>query len=122
MNDRSWAMKHMRENSNTKYTKSEMALYYELKDNCFDDMDKVPEIMIPQYIPTLHSVEGIRVTNPPPQLDIAIPEIKLCFRVMGQVHESPTAKRKDWLQKAVLEGNGWMVEDVWFWEREDLWK
>lgn len=115
----------MREKGVTEYTKSEMALYDELTENCFSSditMEEINDILVCQHIPQLISVEGIRVTRPPPKLDIAIPELDLCFRVMGQVHESKINRRKDWLQKALLEGNGWTVEDVWQWEREDLWQ
>ena len=124
MDNRSWTLKKMRQKGQTEYTKSELALYDELSENCFADipMEEINKIMVYQHIPKLISVEGIKVTRPPPRLDIAIPELKICYRVMGQVHESSINRRKDWLQKTLLEGNDWLVIDVWHWEREDLWK
>ncbi len=123
--DRSFALKNMREKKKTKYTKSEKALFKELTENCFPDeimISEVSDIMKQQYTPLhLYSIEGIRVTNPPPKLDIAIPGLMICIRVMGKIHESKVARLKDGLQKRVLEGNDWTVIDVWQWEREDLW-
>ncbi len=124
--DRTFALKNMREKGNTEYTKSETRLYDEILLNCFEGRwtkEEIEEVIEQQYTPLyMQSIEGIRVTKPPPRIDIAIPELDIAIRVMGKIHESSTARRKDWLQKTVLEGNEWDVIDVWQWEREDLWK
>lgn len=66
-------------------------------------------------------IEDIRPSNPPPRLDIAIPELKLGFRLNGQVHNSKTARMKDEDQYIVLTGNGWTINTIDWDDREDLW-
>lgn len=119
-------MYNMREHGNKEYTDSELALHKEIINNCFDSeipMNEILRILYTQFkVKNLKPVEDINPTNPPPKLDICIPEMKIAIRVNGLIHQTHRNRLKDEDQKIVLEGNGWTVIDVDFSDREDLWK
>ena len=125
-NDRSWMMYNMREHGNKEYTESEVALHKEIINNCFGTeipLKDILRIMRTQFrVKNLQLVEDIKPTNPPPMLDICIPELKVAIRVNGLIHQTRRNRLKDEDQKIVLEGNGWTVIDVDFSDREDLWE
>jgi len=99
---------------NTQYTKSECRLFDELVNHCVED--KNGEMFKMQY--KIKMPENRHAI-----LDIAIPELKICYRVMGEVHGMPFAmKPTDEIHLAYLKQLGWDVVDVWHTERPDLWK
>jgi hypothetical protein len=116
----------MRENGNKEYTKSEVALHEELVKECFPSemsIYDIATILKTQFlVRNLKPVEDIKPTNPPPKLDIAIPQMKIAIRVNGLIHRGAKQQLKDEDQKIVLEGNGWTVIDVNYDDREDLWE
>jgi len=102
---------------NTKYTKSEMRLLAEILHYCVFDDDNVwpPEVIMQHSIYNGKYLVAI--------LDIAVPELKIGYRVMGEVHGMPFAmKPRDELQLYHLKHIGWDIVDVWHSERPDLWK
>lgn len=125
-NDRTWMLFKMRTVGNKEYTKSEKALYSEIVNECIDpavNLIEVADIVKTQFVVrNLQPVEDIKPTNPPPKLDIAIPQLKIAIRVNGLIHRGRKQQLKDEDQKIVLEGNGWTVIDVNYDDREDLWK
>lgn len=46
--------------------------------------------------------------------DIVDLQDKIVYRLMGPIHEKRHRKLKDEIQKFVLEGNGWIVKDMWY--------
>lgn len=111
-------MKGMRENNNTEYTKSQMRVAEFLKQ-FFD-------IKVEHYIYGLKEIDEIMPTNPPPRADIFIlgwvgSGKGLIIRVMGGIHEGSTQRMKDEDQKVVLEGNGYLVLDLWWDDFDELW-
>jgi len=51
-----------------------------------------------------------------------IAEAKYAIRVMGPVHDMPIRTKKDELQKAYLEREGFKVIDVWYWQCPQVFK
>ncbi len=99
---------HMRKN--TQYTKSECRFFEEVISNCVEG--SIDNMVVMQ-----HKVGKIAI------LDIAVPELMIGYRVMGEVHGMPFAVRaRDDLQKYYLQGAGWDIIDIWHSERPDLWK
>jgi very-short-patch-repair endonuclease len=109
----------MNANMQTKeYTASELKLYRELIVKCMDGIGE--ECKLQYQVDDLETIEGYPIVRP--ILDIAVPELKIAVRVMGEVHGMPWAMNAhDEIQKEVLEANGWDVIDVWHSERADLW-
>ena len=46
---------------------------------------------------------------------------KVAVRIMGKIHEGRKQQLKDEDQKALLEGNGWLVFDFWYDHIPELW-
>lgn len=118
MNDRSWMMKGMRENNNNEYTKSQMRVK--------EFLEQFFEVQAEKYINDLAPVDCIKPTVPPPRADIYIQKFDggnypLIIRVMGGIHEGRTQKMKDEDQRVVLEGNGYLVLDIWWDDFDELW-
>ena len=104
---------HMRKN--TKYTKSEIKLFKELLINCVDTACDGTEVVMQHEVRDGRRLVAI--------LDIAVPELKIGYRVMGEVHGMPFAMNiRDTEQLKRLELLGWDIVDVWHTERPDLWK
>jgi len=45
----------------------------------------------------------------------------IAIRMQGQIHEKHNRRLKDEDQKIVLEGNGWIVVDFWYYAMPNLW-
>lgn len=45
----------------------------------------------------------------------------IAIRMQGGIHERHNRRLKDADQRAVLEGNGWIVIDFWYYEMPNLW-
>lgn len=108
----------MKKSKITQHTKSEIALYKELRKTVFKDLlwEDVKKELKTQY--TVYS-NGHKCAI----LDIAVPGLKFCYRVNGGVHGVSWAPLwKDELQKLRLEELGWTVVDIYEDERPDLWE
>jgi len=46
----------------------------------------------------------------------------IAIRLQGEIHEKHNRRLKDDDQKFVLEGNGWIVVDFWYYKMLALWK
>ena len=125
-NDKTWMLYRMRKFGNKEYTDSELALHKEIINNCFSQdipLTEITDILRTQFlVRNLNQVEDMKPTNPPPRLDICIPEMKIAIRVNGLIHQGHRQRLKDEDQKTILEGNGWIVIEVNYADREDLWK
>jgi very-short-patch-repair endonuclease len=113
--------KFMNKNMQTKeYTKSEVTLYKEIIENCMEGDSQ--GITMQYQVNDLATPGKTVVPIMRPILDIAIPDLKIAIRVMGEVHGMPWAQTPhDEIQGIILEYNGWTVIDVWHSERADLW-
>ena len=118
MKDRTFILKRMRENRHTQYRPEQLKLYEILVARARRD-DKNANYVMEYEVKDLQKVDGYRLKKI--VLDIANPDLKVCVRLMGQVHETKTQRIKDEDQKYILEMNGWVVEDIWHYERSELW-
>lgn len=105
--------------SKTNYTKSECRLFEEIVNNCVEGkLDKAVMMQYPVRDDIVRDNTWLIAI-----LDIAVPELKIGYRVMGEVHGMPFAmKPRDELQLHYLERAGWAIIDIWHSERPDLWK
>lgn len=119
MKDRTFILKRMRDNRNTQYRPEQLKLYNILIERAKRDGQNANYVM--EYeIKDLQPVEGYSLRKI--VLDIANPELKIGIRMMGQIHETKKQRLKDEDQKYVLSMNGWVIEDVWYYEKPELWK
>lgn len=100
----------MRKNGKTEYTESQLRVK--------DFLSQLYDVEMEVSINGLHEVDEIKPTIPPPRADIYIKNWcgtqSLIIRVMGYIHEMKTHKMKDEDQRIVLEGNGYLVLDIWW--------
>ena len=78
----------------------------------FELMPPAYEITMEYLVNDMKGVDGILSKNA--LLDIAIitKEVKVAFRLNGEVHEKKRQSMKDKDQRILLEGNGWKVYDL----------
>ena len=111
---KTWMTKNMSENQ----WKSEQYYCYKLL------LDIIPENMnveMEYLVDNMKSVDGIKPKKA--ILDIAVisNDMKIAFRINGEIHEKVKQSMKDKDQKIILEGNGWKVYDLNKWDIPELW-
>ena len=109
-----WMTKNMSENQ----WKSEQYYCYKLL------LDIIPANMnveMEYLVDNMKSIDGISPKKA--ILDIAVisSDMKIAFRINGEIHEKVKQSMKDKDQKIILEGNGWKVYDLNKWDIPELW-
>ena len=99
--------------NNTEYRKEQMLLA---------DMIRIllpkSNVKLEEPLGNLDKIDEIECKCIP---DILIEDKKIVIRMMGEIHNNSKRTLKDEDQKIVLEGNGYIVIDVWHDEYPEFW-
>ncbi len=81
------------------------------------------EFFYEKEITDLKPIEGTKVPFCKPDIVLINEErkMKIAIRLNGSWHDRDTQRKKDFWQKFVLEGNGWIVVDFNHYEMPSLW-
>lgn len=102
----------MNQQRKTQYRPEQLRYYKFLNDRT--DNDLALEYVVPKLV-KIDEIEPKTVIA-----DIADLTTKVIYRLNGPIHEGRLHVMKDEDQKVVLEGNGWIVIDIWYYDYTSL--
>ena len=103
----------------TEYRSEEVFAYETIVEYATQILKTKPVIKMQYEIRNLKEVDGLKVDYCCPDIVILEPT-KVAIRLNGQIHENKKRRIKDEDQRIVLEGNGWIVLDFWFYDMPNL--
>ncbi len=98
----------MNQQQKTQYRAEQIRYYRFLENITYNDL--ALEYVVPKLI-TVDEIEPKTVIA-----DIADLTARVIYRINGPIHEGRVRSMKDEDQKVVLEGNGWIVRDIWYYD------
>ena len=103
----------------TEYRSEEVFAYETIVEYATQMLKTKPVIKMQYELRNLNEVDGLKVDYCCPDIVILEPT-KVAIRLNGQIHENRQRRIKDEDQRIVLEGNGWIVLDFWFYDMPNL--